>query len=174
DDVVLVSGTLGDAALGLRVLRGELGELGAAQRAALAARHRVPEPRLALGRALAEGRLASAALDVSDGLVADLGHICEASRVGATVEIGRLPRSAAGAAALAVQPDLQDDVLGGGEDYELLFAAPETAIAGIEAAAAAVEVPVTVIGRLSAEPGVRVLDRAGGPIKVTRPGWTHF
>ncbi|MGH6719309.1 MAG: thiamine-phosphate kinase, partial [Alphaproteobacteria bacterium] len=92
-DTVWVSGTLGDAALGLRVLRGEFPRLAAASRDHLAARYRLPTPRLDLGRGLVG--LAHAALDVSDGLLADLGHICVASGLGASIQVDRLPLSPA-------------------------------------------------------------------------------
>jgi thiamine-monophosphate kinase len=173
-DVVLVSGTLGDAALGLRVCRGELPLLAPDLRAQLVGRYRIPEPRVALGRALVRGRLARAALDVSDGLVADLGHICEESGVGAVIEAARLPLSPGASAALAGSSDLIGDVLGGGDDYELLFTAEEGALLAVRAAAVAAGVPVTAIGRLTAEPGIRVEDAEGRPVAVGKAGWTHF
>jgi thiamine-monophosphate kinase len=173
-DVVLVSGTLGDAALGLRVCRGELAGLAPEQQASLVQRYRIPEPRLALGRALVRGRLARAALDVSDGLLADLGHICETSGLGAVVEAARLPLSPAARAALAAAPELIGDALGGGDDYELLFTAEEGALLAIRAAAVAGGVPVTAIGRLTAAPGIRVLDAEGRPVETGRAGWAHF
>jgi thiamine-monophosphate kinase len=173
-DIVLVSGTLGDAALGLRVCRGELGGVAPDLRAQLVGRYRTPEPRLALGRALLRGKLARAALDVSDGLVADLGHICEASRVGAVIEAARLPLSPAARSALAASPGLIGDVVGGGDDYELLFTAEEGALLAVRAAAVAAGVPVTAIGRLTAEPGILVLDADGRPLEFGRAGWTHF
>ena len=127
-----------------------------------------------LGRALVRGRLARAALDVSDGLLADLGHVCETSGVGAVVEAARLPLSPAAHAALAAAPELIGDALGGGDDYELLFTAEEGALLAIRAAAVAAGVPVTAIGRLTAEPGIRVMDAAGRPVETGRAGWAHF
>jgi len=173
-DVVLVSGTLGDAALGLRACRGELVGLAPALRAHLVGRYRLPEPRVALGRALVRGKLARAAMDVSDGLVADLGHICEASRTGTVIEAARLPLSPAAQAALAGAPDLIGDALGGGDDYELLFTAEEGALLAIRAAAVAAGVAVTAIGRLTSELGVKVIDAAGQPVAIRQAGWTHF
>jgi thiamine-monophosphate kinase len=122
-DRVFVSGTLGDAALGLKALRGELLGLAAAEhRAALVARYRLPEPRVALGQALVG--IASACCDVSDGLMADLGHICETSELAAEVEAERLPLSPAARAALQQDPGLIGAIAAGGDDYELVFTAP--------------------------------------------------
>jgi thiamine-monophosphate kinase len=118
-DRLWVSGTLGDGALGLRVLRGEVAPDAAGH---LARRYRLPEPRLALGVALSG--VATAAMDVSDGLAQDLGHICRASGCGAVVEAAALPLSDAARAAVAADPALLSLALSGGDDYELLFAAP--------------------------------------------------
>jgi len=173
-DLVLVSGTLGDAALGLRSLRGQLADLPAARRDFLVDRYRLPRPRIALGGALAAQALATAAIDVSDGLVADLGHICETSGLGAVVEAARLPLSAAAAAACAAQPALLQAVLGGGDDYELLFAAPPDAAAALAALAGRLGLPLTVIGRMTEGAGVRVEDAAGLEVRVASAGFRHF
>ena len=118
-DDVWVSGTLGDAALGLKVLQGELA-VADEVRAPLVERYRLPQPRLALGEALRG--LASAALDVSDGLLADLGHILETSKLGAEIRAAALPLSPAA----RTLPGAPDAALAGGDDYELLFtAAPD-------------------------------------------------
>ncbi|MGH7125274.1 MAG: thiamine-phosphate kinase, partial [Stellaceae bacterium] len=121
-DTVFVSGTLGDGALGLKALRGELSELSPAHRDFLTDRYRLPRPRLNLGRALVG--IAHAMMDISDGLVADLRHICETSGVGAVVEAERLPLSPAARAAISADGSLVMAVLAGGDDYELLFTAP--------------------------------------------------
>jgi thiamine-monophosphate kinase len=170
-DVVYVSGTLGDAALGLAALNGRLPRLGAAARRFLVRRYRLPEPRLDLGRRLAG--IAHAAADISDGLVADLGHICEASKVGAIVETARLPLSSAAHAVVARSPRRIRAALNHGDDYELVFAAPPDAAAHIAAAARAAGVRVTAVGRIVAGRGVRVLDREGRPLRLTRTGYRH-
>ncbi|MGO1075967.1 thiamine-phosphate kinase [Inquilinus sp. CA228] len=170
-DDLYVSGTLGDAALGLRVILGRLPGLAPDAAAALAQRHRVPEPRMALGRALVG--LAHAAMDVSDGLPGDLPHLCDASGTAAEVELTRLPLSDAARAAIALDPALQDVAWGGGEDYELLFSAPVSARAAIEAAAAGASTPVTRIGRVAAGQGARLLDPQGSPVE-SLTGWRHF
>ena len=171
-DVVYVSGTLGDAALGLRALRGELPELDAAQREFLADRYRLPRPRLRLGQRLVG--TARAMMDISDGLVADLGHICETSGVGAVVEAARLPLSPAARAAIAADASRLMAALSAGDDYELLFTASPEAAAGIAALASEIDVPVTAIGRIERGTGVRVVDGKGAPIAVTDAGYRHF
>ncbi len=178
-DIVYVSGTIGDGALGLLVLRGDLGPadgLEGAQAEALVARYRVPRPRVDLGPRLAG--LATAALDVSDGLVADLGHICERSRVDAVVRVEDVPLSEAAAAVIAARPSMLETVLGGGDDYELLFTAPAEADAAVAALAAALDIPLTAIGEIvsPADGGgrVRVRDREGRDMALGRAGYRHF
>jgi thiamine-monophosphate kinase len=168
-DAVFVSGTIGDAALGLLALEGKLRTLAAAHRRFLAGRYHLPEPRLALGRAIAP--LATAAMDVSDGLVADLGHICAASGCGAEIELAAVPASPA-----AQQAGERHALrrITGGDDYELLFTAPLGAEAGLRAAARRTGVPITRIGRIVARPGVRVLGPEGSEVRVEHRGWQHF
>jgi thiamine-monophosphate kinase len=166
-DDVWVSGTLGDAALGLRVLQGEL-DVTEPARAFLIERYRLPRPRLALGQALRG--LASAAIDVSDGLVADLGHILEVSGVGAEVHAGALPLSDAARGL----PGARDAALSGGDDYELLFTAPPERRAAIGALARRLDLPLSRIGAIRAEPGLLILDETGRELAVRRTGWQHF
>lgn len=170
-DRIWVSGTLGDGALGLRVLRGELAPDAAGH---LARRYRLPEPRLALGAALAG--VATAAMDVSDGLVQDLGHLCRASGCGATIEAAALPLSDAARAAVTSDPALLPLVLGGGDDYELLFAAPPERSAEVLARAAESGTPVTPIGAFVAGPPEVVARGADGtPVAPGgQGGWSHF
>lgn len=173
-DLVYVSGTIGDGALGLAALRGELTGLSADQRAAMAARYRLPEPRLALGRRLAAAELASAAIDVSDGLAADLGHIAEESGLAAEVEAAAVPLSAAARAVLAETPARLPDLLSGGDDYELLFTVAPSRSGEVAALAAALDLPLTRIGRMAAGQGLRLRDAAGQEIVLERGGWRHF
>ncbi|WP_149535990.1 thiamine-phosphate kinase [Siccirubricoccus phaeus] len=169
-DEIWVSGSIGDGALGLRVLQGRLPADAAGH---LAGRYRVPQPRLALGQALSG--LARAAMDVSDGLVQDLGHLCRAGGCGAVLRADAVPLSPPAAALLAGDPALLPLVLGGGDDYELLFAAPPGQGAEVEARAAAAGVAVTRIGEFVEGPAeVRVLDAAGAPLALPRLGWSHF
>ena len=174
-DAVCVTGTVGDGALGLACLSGDL-RLSAAHEAALVARYQLPEPRLAAGLAL-RGR-ATACLDISDGLVADIGHICTASNVAAVIVREAIPLSAAARAAVTQDPALWARVLGGGDDYELAFTLPKDGVEGIARLAEAAGVPLTVIGRIEeaedAKLGaVTVVDAAGKPVAVPSTGYRH-
>ncbi|MGE0717706.1 MAG: thiamine-phosphate kinase [Alphaproteobacteria bacterium] len=162
-DRVFVSGTIGDGALGLLALQGKLSALPPADRDFLADRYLLPQPRTAAGPLLRG--VARAMLDVSDGLVADLGHVATASGVAAEIDRDRIPLSPAARAAVAADPGLWELILGGGDDYELLFTASSVP--------RAVGVPVTAIGRVVAGQGVSVLDAAGRPVPVARSGYRH-
>ncbi len=166
-DDVYVTGTLGDAAAGLEAMTG--GAL-ADEDGALARRFLYPEPRVAAGRALAD--LAHAAIDVSDGLVADLGHIAGRSGCGAEVEIEALPLSAqlAAAAGLGRAREL---ALAGGDDYELCFTAPAAAADSLHAAFDALETRLTRIGRLT-DTGTVECRLDGVPVTLAAAGYVHF
>jgi thiamine-monophosphate kinase len=166
-DDIWVSGTLGDAALGLAVLQAKL-EVDGPARENLIERYRLPSPRLALGQALRG--LAHAAIDISDGLLADLGHILEASEVGAEIHADLLPLSHA-AKGLA---GAQDAALSGGDDYELLFTASPSQRDAIEHLAPELDLSLTRVGALRTGSGVRVVDASGRPIEPTSRGWQHF
>lgn len=172
-DEVWVSGTVGDGALGLRALRGGVADDAAGH---LASRYRLPQPRLALGQALAG--LARAAMDVSDGLVQDLGHLCRAAApgpCGAFIEAAAVPLSPAARAALAAEPALLATALTGGDDYELLFAAAPEDAGLVQARAEAVGMAVTRIGRfVPGEPVVRAIGGDGEPLALHTGGWSHF
>lgn len=172
-EALFVTGTIGDAALGLRVLQGKL-TLDEADAAYLIERYRRPLPRNAFASDLRE--MASAALDVSDGLVADGGHICETSNVGAVIQADAVPLSAAARAALAQDAGLMGLLLTGGDDYEILFTAPDEACPRIAAAALRCEVPVTRIGHMTdrSDPMVVVLNQGGAPLALPAGGWRHF
>jgi thiamine-monophosphate kinase len=168
-DLVVVSGSVGDGALGLLAMRGELAYLDPSHRAALIERYRRPQPRLALGQRLVG--LAHAAQDVSDGLAADLGHVCEASGVAGVIEAARLPLSPAARAALprvGLAP-----VLGGGDDYELVFTVAAGERANLAELSHALDLPLTEIGRIENGRGVTVVDRDGREIRVAHPGYRH-
>lgn len=168
-DEIWVSGELGDAALALSVRRGTVG-LAADVMAAVRARLERPQPRVALGQALLG--LASSAIDVSDGLAADLGHVLERSGVGARLRWPAVPRSVA----LRAQPETlqREYALAGGDDYELLFTAPPTRRREIEAAAHASGVAASRIGEIRAAPGLEILDAGGVRIELGRRGYDHF
>jgi thiamine-monophosphate kinase len=170
-DEIWVSGTIGDAYLGLGVLRGDHPQLAVEARATLIRRFQLPEPRVALGPALAG--LAHAMIDVSDGLIADLGHICETSHLGAVVELTALPMSAAAAALAAMDPGTAPRLASGGDDYELLFTAPPQARAAVEAIGSRLDIRLTQIGRIEAGTSVRLVD-AGRAVEVESAGYRHF
>jgi thiamine-monophosphate kinase len=168
-DIIYVSGTIGDGALGLLAATGRLVGLDPAERDYLADRYRLPRPRVTLGPALVG--LASAMMDISDGLVGDLDHLAAASGVAAVIEAASVPLSSAAASVLAEDVGRIETVLTGGDDYELLFtAAPDADIAG---RAASIGVQVTAIGRIAAGAGVQVLDRDGAAVTLTRRGFRH-
>jgi thiamine-monophosphate kinase len=168
---VWLSGSTGDAALGLAHARGGIA-LGAEAFRDCRARLETPAPRVALGKRLRG--LAGAAIDVSDGLLADLGHIAAQSNVGAEVDYETLPRSAA-LRSCADRKLADECLLAGGDDYELVFTAPAGRRAEVEQAARAAGVAVTRIGRIvGGAPGVRLLDAGGSPIAVGRRGFDHF
>jgi thiamine-monophosphate kinase len=170
-DAVWVSGTIGDGALGLRVLQGSLP---ADPDGHLAGRTRLPRPGLSHGQALRG--VARAAMDVSDGLVQDLGHLCRAAGgCGAEIEAAALPLSPAAAALMAADPALLALCLTGGDDYELLFAGPAGAEEEIARRAHASGTPVMRIGRFVEGPSeVTVLAADGAPLALPRQGWSHF
>lgn len=167
-DGIYVSGTLGDSALALRLL-----QEGRDPGPALLDRHRRPEPRVRLGRALAAAGLPSAMIDLSDGLLADCGHILAASGVGARIEAGRLPFSAEFRAAHEADPDLLPLALAGGEDYELLFTVPAEWEPLLLRRAGSWEVPVTRIGTVTPD-RLAVLDETGRDIAPSAGGFNHF
>lgn len=163
-DEVWVTGTIGDGALGLAVASGRLDDASGF----LLNRYRLPQPRLGL----AIGGIAGAAMDVSDGLVQDLGHLCRASGLAAELEAALLPLSSA---ARAAGPDWLRTCLTGGDDYELLMAVPPRRSGLLLQAARAVGMTVTRIGRfLPGPPEVIVRDPSGAAIPIDAGGWSHF
>ena len=171
-DRIYVSGTIGDAALGVLAAKGRDLGIAPAERDFLVGRFRLPQPRLNLGARLVG--LASSMMDISDGLVADLGHLSKVSGVAAIIEAARLPLSAAAQAALARDSARLQTVLGGGDDYELLFTAAADAEAQLRALSHELALAITAIGRIEAGQGVRVLDAAGSEIAVAVAGYEHF
>jgi len=162
-DEVWVTGTIGDGALGLLALRGQVPD----PDGWLAGRYRLPQPRLGL----ALYGVVSACMDVSDGLVQDLGHLCRAAGLGAVIEAELVPRSPA---ALAVGEAWLPTCLTGGDDYELLMAVPPDRASALLVAAHTQGCPVTRIGRFKAGTGVEVVDGRGMRVSLDRPGWSHF
>jgi thiamine-monophosphate kinase len=176
-DVIVVTGTIGDAALGLRLLREpdhiDEWSLGDDEAGHLAGRYRVPQPRTALADAVRT--LASAAMDVSDGLVGDLAKLCDVSGVSARIETARLPLSPAAAKVLAAEPDLIEAIATGGDDYEILAAVSPDKVAAFRDLARDAAVPVTEIGEIVAgrEPP-QVIGADGKGLTFARGSFSHF
>ena len=173
-DLLFVSGAIGDAALGLKLLTGKMDGLTPKQEEGLIARYRLPEPRLALGQALLEEGLATAAIDVSDGLAADIGHIAEISGLAARVEAEAVPLSETALQWVAGVPARRLALLGGGDDYELAFAAAPEKAAGLSELARRLGLPLGRIGALEVGEGVHVVDAAGRELRLDTAGWSHF
>ncbi|MBI5331738.1 MAG: thiamine-phosphate kinase [Betaproteobacteria bacterium] len=169
-DELWVSGELGGAALGLMHVQGAL-HLNAEHARACLARLEAPQPRVALGRALIG--LARAAIDVSDGLLADLGHILERSGVGAELALERLPVPAA-LSPLMAQEAGRACALAGGDDYELCFTAPVSAREALAELEAELGLRLTRIGQITATAGLTVRDGEGRPLPTLRQGYDHF
>lgn len=169
-DIIMVTGALGGAALGLAQRQGRLSLEHSAADAVLK-RLEFPEPRVEAGRLLRG--LASSVIDISDGLLADLGHILEASEVGASIRLDAVP--ADGVFSLPLDDQARDAVLAHGDDYELCFTAPPDAVVSIQKSLAAIDVEVSAIGQIEALPGLRVLDAAGRELALgAHAGHTHF
>jgi thiamine-monophosphate kinase len=170
-DDIWISGTLGDARLALAGYWKEVA-LPGDEHGQAAQRMHLPTPRVALGLALAEQPIAHAALDISDGLVGDLGHILAASRVGATLDVDALP---AGPVLARQSSDLRRRfTLAGGDDYELCFTAPVANREAVLEAGRASGTAVTRVGRIEAETGLRFVDATGFPLDLKLSGWDHF
>lgn len=170
-DDIWISGTLGDARLALAGYLNEVAlEPAALEGAGL--RMHMPAPRVALGLALAAAPVAHAALDISDGLVGDLGHILAASKLGATLDVDALP---AGTVLASQSPELRRRfTAAGGDDYELCFTAPQDARDAVLAAGRETGTAVTRVGTIDAAPGLRLVDAAGQPLDLRLAGWDHF
>ena len=173
---VIVTGTIGDAALGLQLRRDPQAtarwRLDPRQSAHLLERYLLPRPRNALALALRQH--ATAAMDVSDGLVGDLGKLCGVSGVRADIEIERVPLSGAARTAVAGEASLIETVLTGGDDYEVVATVAPGAMAALAAAAEAAGVALTEIGTVAVGRGARFLDRAGNALLFKQPSFSHF
>lgn len=164
-DELWVSGTIGDAALGLLAARGTL------KSAFLEKRYRLPQPRTTLGPRLVG--IAHATADISDGLLADVAHIADASRLAAGIERDQVPLSAAARRVLSANPSLWSHVLGGGDDYELAIAVPPRKRAALLAASRAAGVKVTQVGAFTRGKGVQ-LTVSGHAHRAAQTGYVHF
>jgi thiamine-monophosphate kinase len=171
-DRIFVSGTVGDSALGLRLRKGANWKLSDGQRDHLLSRYLLPRPRNALAEIVRTH--ASAAMDISDGLVGDLTKLCRVSQVAATVEIARVPLSDAASAALVVDSAMRKIALTGGDDYEVLCTVPPGKADSFRAAAAAAQVDVTDVGEISDGQGARFVDANGQVLAFGKLSFSHF
>jgi thiamine-monophosphate kinase len=172
-DDIWISGTLGDARLALAGYRLELAQpLDADSQRAAAVRMHTPVPRVELGMQLAAQGIAHAAIDISDGLIGDLGHILKLSQVGATLDVDALP---AGAILATQHAALRRAyTAAGGDDYELCFTAPVSSREAILAIADSVATPVTRVGRIEAQAGLRLVDAGGAALDLQLSSFDHF
>ncbi|MEE4245977.1 MAG: thiamine-phosphate kinase [Kangiellaceae bacterium] len=168
-DIICVTGPLGDGAVGLMIAQQRLAAQGE-MRDHLLSRYYRPKPRVAAGIALRSR--ASAAIDISDGLVQDLGHICKASGVGAIINAEKLPLSESAKSVLG-DDRVIEAALGGGDDYEICFTVSEDNYRKVESALESVGVPCHAIGRMAGKEGVKVL-RDGEPLVLQQGGFDHF
>ncbi len=171
-DRVFVSGTIGDAALGLVLRKGADWKLTDAQRQHLLSRYLLPQPRNALAEAVRTH--ASASMDVSDGLAGDFGKLCRTSHVAAEIEAARVPLSEAAQAAVAADPAVLETALTGGDDFEIVCTVPAAKAEAFRAAAKAAEVAVSEIGVIEAGEGVRFVDGQGQALAFKRASFSHF
>ncbi len=171
-DRVLVTGTIGDAALGLALRNGSDWKLPQTQRDYLGERYLLPRPRNAVSDALR--MYASAAMDISDGLAGDLGKLCRTSHVKANIAVATVPLSDAAMAVLAAEPAAIETVLTGGDDYEIVCTVAPAKIVDFRAAAQAAKVPLTEIGTVAVGEGAHFLDASGKAMTFKRASFSHF
>ena len=171
-DRVFVTGTIGDAALGVMMRNGKRWKLDEPQRQHLLSRYLVPQPRNALAEAV---RIhASAAMDISDGLAGDFGKLCRVSGVAADVDVARVPLSEAARAVIAANPDAVESVLTGGDDYEIICTVPPAKAGSFQAAAGAANVAVSEIGEIKGGEGTRFIAADGRALTFKRASFSHF
>jgi thiamine-monophosphate kinase len=171
-DRIFVTGTIGDAALGLQLRKGANWKLTEAQREHLLSRYRLPRSRTALAEAIRTH--ASAGIDVSDGLVGDLTKLCRVSGVAARVEVARVPLSDAARAVIRLDPAMREVALTGGDDYEILCTVPLDRVTSFRTVAQAAEVEVTEVGEIASGQGARFVDADGQTLTFGKLAFSHF
>jgi thiamine-monophosphate kinase len=170
-DLVFVTGSIGDAALGLALRQGATWKLRDGERDHLLSRYRLPRVRLGMAEILRTH--ASAAMDVSDGLAGDLAKLCRVSQVATDIDVARVPLSDAAKAVIAGDPAMLETALTGGDDYEIVCTVPPDKAESLRAAAKTADIALTQIGAIAAGEGVRFL--AGGqPLTFRRAAFSHF
>jgi thiamine-monophosphate kinase len=174
-DIIAVTGSIGDAALGVLIHRdadlAKQWHLSSAASEYLQQRYLLPQPRNALAEALRAH--ASAAMDVSDGLAGDLAKLCRASGLAAVVDVAAVPLSDAARAALSADAKLIERILTGGDDYEIVLTLPEAKFGSLRAAAQTAGLPLAKIGQVASGQGVRFL-REGKALSFAQPSYSHF
>jgi thiamine-monophosphate kinase len=175
-DLIFVSGEIGDAFLGLQILQNKISGLNKTHQKYLTTRHLQPSPGIALGTELVKQNLSKCAIDVSDGFLADLQHICEASKLSATIYQKNIPISAAAKLCLNKNVDL-NQLLSGGDDYELIFTSAAKNKNKVEKLAKKIGVKITCVGHLQKpkkQPEIHLLDNKNQEIEIHQYGWQHY
>jgi thiamine-monophosphate kinase len=173
-DRIFVTGTIGDGYLGLRALRGDWPDLSADNRRFLIGRYQLPQPRLAFGREIMAAGIVTAAMDISDGLAADLAHLAKASGCGAEIRAALTPLSGAAQAVLAKEPHLLRKLITGGDDYELLVAAPPEKAPVLTEIAEKCGLAITDLGELTAGEDIAILGTDDQALDLAVRGYQHF
>jgi len=171
-DLICVSGTIGDGVLGLKSALGELTDINKNDSNFLKNRYFLPQPRCLLGPRLLD--TASSCLDISDGLLADMGHILECSGVGGQILAADVPLSHSAKNVIAAGEVSLEDIFTGGDDYELLFTLPPEKIDELQRLERQCAVPMTIIGKIAEGEGLTVLDEKGASMVFSKTGWQHL
>ena len=170
-ELVFVTGTIGDAYLGLEIMQGKYTALSASAKEFAMNRYHIPQPRITIGQQLCG--IATACADISDGLLADLGNICKASKVGAEIKLGLVPISSSGMEAATIDKNFKISAITGGDDYELIFTAPASMQNKIAQIAISNDIKIINIGKIVAGNGVKLSGDNGEEIKIGRAGYRH-
>lgn len=171
-DLIFVSGTIGDSALGLMAIQNKLPRISKKAKSFLIDRYRKPEPRVTLGQALIG--IANAAMDISDGLIQDVSHICAASKLGAVIEADKIPLSDSAVEVLSKNKKLRESIFTGGDDYELVFTISPKKLKHISTIGKKLGLKLTNIGEIRKKSGLDVLDSKGQKIILSKAGYSHF
>ncbi|MGN7661757.1 MAG: thiamine-phosphate kinase [Anaplasma sp.] len=166
-DILYVSGSIGDSALGLMAYQGLI----SGESRGLKHRYDLPEPRVSLGMQICG--IASACIDISDGLIQDVGHICRLSGMGADLHLDKIPLSDEAQRVIIGQPELMEQILTGGDDYELAFTVPQRNLGKLREIANSTDAPITAIGGITEGSGVKVYARDGNAVHLSNDGYTH-
>lgn len=170
-DAIFVTGSIGDAALGLLAHQGKFAELGDKENDYLLNRYLVPQPRVQIADSIR--KLATASMDISDGLIGDLEKLCKASNVGVELQVQKIPLSTAAQNAISLESNLLETALTGGDDYEILFGISSNDCFELEEIVSDLPFSVTRIGTVNSGQGVKVFDKDGQLIEFGKTGYDH-